>query len=164
MEYILTQSGYMESFSSATDLLSSDDYKRPLEYASVGQRFLNHLIDIISFYAITFLLGIIIALGGGIAFIESLDSVNPLLDRLVSMIIYACYVGTVEGLSGGKSLGKTITRTRAVYEDGSKIKFSTGFLRGLSRAVPFEIFSALSGYPWHDSWTDTRVVKESSLE
>lgn len=67
----------------------------------------------------------------------------------------------------GSSLGKLITGTRAVREDGSPITASEAFGRGFSRIVPFEAFSALGNntWPWHDQWSHTYVVdiKDSTL-
>jgi uncharacterized RDD family membrane protein YckC len=62
----------------------------------------------------------------------------------------------------GKSIGKLITGTKAVNEDGSDISFGKAFARGFSRAVPFDAFSALGdpSYPWHDKWTNTYVIDE----
>ena len=67
-----------------------------------------------------------------------------------------------ETLFKGKSFGKLITGTRAVNLDGSLITVRTAMLRALSRAVPFDVFSALGTTcnPWHDKWTDTMVMDE----
>src|SRR6478609_8566214 len=135
----------------------ANDYKAPLNYATVGQRFLNYIIDLISFYLLFIgLTAAITVISGNMNFANALGEMNPILDRLMTLVLFATYVGIVEGVTGGKTLGKLITSTRAVYEDGTRIEFSTGFLRGLSRAVPFEAFSAFGGHPWHDRWTDTR--------
>ena len=98
---------------------------------------------------------------------ESVDTDSAgfdLFDRLASMALYGLYIGAVEALFGGKSLGKLITRTRAVNDDGTRISTGTAFLRGLSRAVPFSAFSALGTpcYPWHDRWTHTLVIDEKA--
>jgi uncharacterized RDD family membrane protein YckC len=139
----------------------ANDFKAPLKYATTGQRFLNYIIDLISFYL--FFIGLtagITIVSGNMDFANSLAEINPILDRFMTLLLFATYIGLVEGVTGGKTLGKLVTSTRAVYEDGSRIEFSTGFLRGLSRAVPFEPFSAFGAHPWHDRWTDTRVVVE----
>ncbi len=68
----------------------------------------------------------------------------------------------IEAAFKGKSLGKLITGTRAVNEDGTNVTVKAAFFRGLSRAVPFNAFSALGNptYPWHDKWTKTYVIDE----
>lgn len=147
----------MQSQQTLEDFLSvENEYQR----ASVGQRFGNFLVDLLIFYVIMFVVGIILAFTSPSA-IEALNNESAgfnLIDRIVSLILYAIYMALVEGISRGKSLGKMITGTRAVNLDGSKISFGTAFVRGFSRAVPFEAFSAFGGNPWHDKWSDTMVV------
>jgi len=139
------------------------DLEPQLEQAGAGKRLANYLIDIISFYIFVFALGMLSAVvsDNAGAFFDDMDS-NPLLSRLISLALYGCYMGLVEMLFKGKSLGKLITQTRAVNEDGSQISGSTAFLRGLSRAVPFDAFSALGSppHPWHDRWNRTYVIDE----
>jgi uncharacterized RDD family membrane protein YckC len=71
----------------------------------------------------------------------------------------------IEAMFRGKSIGKLITGTKAVNEDGSDISFAKAFERGLARMVPFEAFSALGepSYPWHDKWTKTFVIDEKEM-
>jgi uncharacterized RDD family membrane protein YckC len=137
--------------------------------ASAGKRLANYFIDLILFYILFFVLGMIIAVVSP----ESLESDslffdNPLLDRLLSVVLFGVYMSLVEGIFKGRTLGKLITNTRAVNEDGSTISFSTAFGRGFYRIVPFEPFSALGNpaYPWHDKWTNTYVIdiRQSRLE
>ena len=68
----------------------------------------------------------------------------------------------VEFATNGKSLGKFITGTMVVKEDGS-LPTSNDFLkRNFSRIVPFDSLSFLGNRGWHDSWSDTKVVKKKS--
>ena len=143
------------------DLLN---FESTLVRATGGQRLANYLIDIASFYALFIILGIIIALVSP-STIENLDTDTggfQLIDRLISLLLYAVYLGFAEAVLKGKTLGKLITGTRAVNLDGSKITASTAFSRGFSRAVPFCVFSALGSpcNPWQDKWTDTMVIDE----
>lgn len=157
-----TKQKLMQSEQTATaDLL---EIEPQLMRASSGQRFTNYLIDLVLFYLLFFALGIVIALISPSA-IDSLteDSAGfGLFDRIISLICYALYMGLVEGIFKGKSLGKLLSGTRAVNLDGSKISFSKAFARGFSRAVPFCVFSALGTpcNPWQDKWTDTMVIDE----
>jgi uncharacterized RDD family membrane protein YckC len=84
-----------------------------------------------------------------------------LAGRLIVLVLYGMYMGLMEAAFKGRSLGKLITGTVAVNEDGSRISGQTALLRGLSRAVPFNAFSALGtpSYPWHDKWNKTYVVE-----
>jgi len=98
----------------------------------------------------------------------AIESINDddigfnLLDRLLRLVLYGIYMFAIEAIFKGKSLGKLITGTRAVNEDGSNVSPKAALLRGLSRAVPFNAFSALGSpaYPWHDRWTKTYIIDE----
>lgn len=139
-----------------------------LEQAASGKRLANYLIDVASFYATLFILVIILGIMFPVIFVYLDDLAEAdLADRLISLVLYAIYMGLIEGIFKGRTLGKVITGTRAVYEDGTPLNFGTGFTRGLIRAIPFCAFSALGTpcYPWQDKWTNTYVidVKKSIL-
>jgi uncharacterized RDD family membrane protein YckC len=144
-------------------LFTEPEYQ--LVQASGGKRFANYIIDLVVFYALFIGVNIIIVLVNPVA----LDSISEdesvgfnLLDRLLGLVLYGLYMFVIEALFKGKSLGKLITGTRAVNEDGSNVTAKTALLRGLSRAVPFNAFSALGtpSYPWHDKWTKSYVIDE----
>lgn len=132
-----------------------------LTQAESGKRLANYLVDVASFYATLFILVIILGILFPVIFVY-LDEMAEadLADRLISLMLYAFYMALVEGFSRGRSIGKLITGTRVVNEDGSPINFGTGFLRGFIRAIPFCAFSALGSpcYPWQDKWTNTYVI------
>ena len=155
-----------ENQSAGQDMLS--EFEVNLVQASTGKRFANYFIDTMVVMAITILLLAIYYIIAGLpAENGSGNSTASFLQTIIYSLIFAVIFGLIEGLFKGKSLGKLITGTRAVNADGTTISFSTAFLRGLSRIVPFEPFSALGSpsYPWHDKWTGTYVVdeKESTL-
>jgi uncharacterized RDD family membrane protein YckC len=145
-------------------LVMEESYVR----ASTGKRFANYLIDLVIFYILIFFFGIIIALVSP-SFLEGIGNDSPgnnLIEQLVFLVIYAVYMSIVEALFKGKSIGKLITKTRAVNLDGSRISTSTAFARGFSRAVPFCVFSAFGtpSNPWQDRWTNTMVINESNQQ
>jgi uncharacterized RDD family membrane protein YckC len=141
-----------------------DDVHFNLYQASGGRRFVNYLIDWFGFY-IVWRLFLIQLLAQFLYLIHF-----PIGDRLALYAFsylavdtdFGLVVGGVEAATGGKTLGKLITGTRAVNDDGSRISAKTAFLRYLVRLVPFEAFSALGSpsYPWHDRWTKTIVIDE----
>ncbi|GAB4093898.1 RDD family protein [Flaviaesturariibacter terrae] len=139
------------------------DMQPELVQADSGKRLLNLIIDRVAFYGFLFVVGMVLGLitPRAVGFFQSIAD-NPIVDALLTMLLYALYMGAQEALFKGKTLGKLITGTRAVYQDGGSINASTAFTRGLSRIVPFEPFSALGSptYPWHDKWTDTFVIDE----
>ncbi|MDH7463034.1 RDD family protein [Chitinophagaceae bacterium 26-R-25] len=137
------------------DLLQDIDQEIVIEHASTGQRFANYLIDIFCLYAILFGIGILILINTGRNIFR--DHLHFYLIFYVSVIMYYTFF---EGLSNGRTLGKLITRTKVIKEDGSQVAFGDALKRSFSRIVPFETFSAFGGHPWHDRWTRTYVVKK----
>jgi len=149
------------------DLLS--DIVGSFEQASSGKRFANYVIDRIAFLLIIFLSALfflIVDVDAANAFMNyyavGLIGFGSIFGSLFHGLAQGVFMGLVEGLTRGKSLGKLITGTRTVNGDGSRIRFKTALLRGVCRAVPFEVFSGLGSvsYPWHDRWAGTIVVDE----
>ena len=83
------------------------------------------------------------------------------LGLCIAYFNYIFYYTICETAFKGYTLGKIITGTRAVRNDGSNLTFKDAILRSLSRIVPFEVFSGLGSpcNPWHDTWTKTMVIK-----
>lgn len=144
-----------------TDLLTNFDAN--IVRASTGKRFANYIIDLVVFYILAAVFGVIIAIVSP-TLMDNWDNAPnfALLDRLFSMLAYGVYMFIVEAVFKGKSLGKLTTGTRAVNLDGSRMSTSTALGRGFSRVVPFDQLSALGSpsNPWHDKWTNTLVMDE----
>jgi len=142
--------------------------ERTYELASKGKRFANYIIDIFAYYALSFLLGILLG-----AFLLSSDNVDflyeesvelQLLEYLIGILAFLIYYTLTEYFFKGKTLGKLITKTRAVRDDNGRMSFTTVLLRSLSRLVPFEPFSFFGDLPmgWHDTWTSTKVINDEN--
>jgi uncharacterized RDD family membrane protein YckC len=147
------------------DLLQEFERTVDLKPVSLGLRFLNYILDVIAFYAISFLVGILFAF---------LVTINPnnyngrvsdnarymqLYLLLAWILILVVYYTLFEFFAKGRTLGKMITGTVAVREDASNLTFKDAFLRTLCRFIPFEPFSAFGYRPWHDTLTRTLVIK-----
>jgi uncharacterized RDD family membrane protein YckC len=139
-----------------------------LVQASSGKRFMNLLIDRVFFYLlwkffmVRFTVTVISLFH---IFIE--DSTLFTIGIWLFVVIFDLLcLAIIESVTGGKTLGKYITRTLAINVDGTRIRPKTALFRSLSRIVPFEAFSALGNpcYPWHDRWTNTLVVDERSSQ
>ncbi|MBS1773234.1 MAG: RDD family protein [Bacteroidetes bacterium] len=136
-----------------------------LYYASIGNRFVNWLIDLLIYYLLVFIaffiIGIILVSSSPATYewIISEEFSAKLAQVLISIIVYLLYYVTLEGATKGLTIGKLVTRNRAVREDGTHITWGIAFKRSLCRIIPFEVFSALGGTPWHDSITKTTVIK-----
>ena len=148
-----------------------NDFNEPAyEQASMGQRLANYLIDLIIFYAFIFIVSIIFGLslaasGNADAYttdaeVEAAMGGIGLIYLMVFAVFFAYYT-LLEG-SKGKSIGKMVTKTKVIRDDGEPMTFGKAFLRTLCRIVPFEVLSIFfgNGKMWHDSWTGTTVVKE----
>ena len=134
------------------DLLAGDAYiDNHFEYATQGQRFLNWLIDnILMRYGLSYLTGIAI---GTLLAVVSPEFLTELANSesdsnwtfgllfigfLVGYLNYIIYYTICEKLFRGYTLGKLITGTRAIRQDGGELTFRNALLRSLSRCVPFD--------------------------
>ena len=145
-----------------------DNYDQYVD-ATTGSRFLNFLIDYLFMHfalsnATAYMVGYLLSLTAP-EFLQSLSEEGEyggrmlLLSFLIVNFNYLMYYTICEKAFKGYTLGKLITGTRAIRNDGNPLTFRDAILRSLSRMVPFEPFSAFGGSPWHDSWTNTRVIK-----
>jgi uncharacterized RDD family membrane protein YckC len=153
------------------DLLPEESYiNNHFVYASQGQRFLNWMIDnAVMRWGLSYLtgmgIGTILAITAPDFLTElaysdgSLTGGLLLVSFLVGFLNYFIYYTICEKLFKGYTLGKLITGTRAIRQDGKELTLKDAVLRSLSRCVPFEVFSGFSTLTWHDSWTDTMVIR-----
>jgi uncharacterized RDD family membrane protein YckC len=138
-----------------------------LDPVSPGVRFVNFLIDRVVFLGIIFVIALLWeALAGktGATLDNSILRQNTieakLLDILLTAVLTVIYYTISEGVSKGRTIGKMVTGTIAIREDGVPFTFKDAFMRSLCRIIPFEPFSALGYRPWHDSMSKTAVVKK----
>lgn len=148
-----------------------DDLQPEPVHASTGKRFLNFVIDTIAFYVIIILLVIPFAVLSPESFEPDASGNDPFEGfgwNLAGILFFFLYYALFEFVTGGRTLGKLLTGTKAVMTDGSKMDFSTTLKRNLIRMVPFEIFSYFGSpcQPWHDRWVDTMVmdIKQSAIK
>lgn len=141
-----------------------DDNQYHLVQASSGKRFVNYLVDRIIFYILFYMLALVLAsLNIKIQVEVDPDSTGlALFSILIYVFAYALFMGLMEFAMKGKTIGKLLTGTRAVKEDGTHLELKDALLRGICRIIPFNIFSALGNtcYPWHDSISKTYVIDE----
>ena len=142
-----------------------DDIEYTYQQASGGTRFSNLLIDRLLLYGLWRLLLYFFAYPIGWV-IYTIGGDNQWLRLTASYVLvaamYLIYYTAFESLTGGKTIGKYITRTRAVNAGGSRMPPRTALLRSLCRFIPFDAFSALGkpSFPWHDRLSKTLVVDE----
>ncbi len=140
-----------------------------LIYASTGQRFANHLVDTIVWYAFFISLFFIIGLiqrSTGIEIISIFADEYTEPTVWMYVLMGASWLGMYtifEAAAKGRTIGKMITGTRAVNDDGTSLGLKKAFIRSLCRLIPFDALSALGGHPWHDTVSKTMVVKKQKF-
>ncbi|MTB52115.1 RDD family protein [Lewinella sp. W8] len=142
--------------------------ERSFAIAPKSKRLGNYLLDYIGFYAMSMGFGLLL---GFLLMVLPVDFLEQWIDDdgsgnfwafdlvfgiILSLSYYTCF----EYFTQGKSLGKLVTRTRAVRLDNEPLTFRDALLRSAIRMIPFEAFSFLreENTGWHDMWTDTKVI------
>lgn len=148
----------------ADELKNFDQYSD----ATLGQRLINFFLDLaVSHFSLGQLLSYIVAVISGIyirntltIYAMGLEITVPMFSYELLLISYVVYYTVCEKLFKGYTLGKLLSGTRAVRNDGRELTFRDAFFRSLIRLIPFDPFSIWVGNGfWHDSWTKTRVIK-----
>ncbi len=162
---------HMDNATSQSDLLGElNEAPEEFVYATQGQRFVNWLVDnLFMRYALSYFTGMMVGnLLGMIApewlarLVYGGERVSVdllLLAFIIGIFNYLLYYTCCEKLFRGYTLGKLISGTRAIRNDGQELTFRDALMRSLVRLVPFEVFSGFNTLAWHDSWTDTMVVR-----
>jgi uncharacterized RDD family membrane protein YckC len=129
-----------------------------LEAAGLGSRIVNYLFDLLGIGLFSFAVGTVVTALG----LESLlvEDNSRLLMGFGIIITYYC---VLEGLTS-RTLGKVITGTHVVTDEGLKPSFPAILGRTLCRFIPFEAFTFLfSSVGFHDRLSHTRVVKDQPV-
>ena len=157
----------MENTAVAQNDLLIDEENPFFEYnkATQGQRFLNFLIDnVVIRIALAYVTGVAVGYLLTLLSPEFYYSLSYNKSRLylisvfIVLIDYILYYSLFEGIFKGRTVGKFITGTKAINENGMELTFKNAFLRSACRLIPCEAFSGF-GTPWHDSITNTMVIK-----
>lgn len=142
---------------------------KEVEYVDGWARFGHYILDMIFFQIISGVLAIIfvitlVAIGIDVSGLAEENNSNDLLIRIINwLIVYPAYYIVFES-TVQSTPGKLIMKRVVVNEYGEKPDFMTIVKRSYSRIVPFEAFSCLSTLGWHDTWTDTFVIRKKDLE
>jgi uncharacterized RDD family membrane protein YckC len=150
---------------STPDLLQEYENEILLVPVSPGLRFLNYLIDVIVFYILMFAVGALWGISLASQGMDAYETQQEISDSnvmlyVISFSVMLGYYIVFEGASRGRTLGKLITGTVVVKDDGSPIGFKEALIRTLCRLIPFEPFSTFGGRPWHDRFANTWVIKK----
>lgn len=131
-------------------------------------RFGHYALDVVFYYIFALILAvpiviILMALGMDVNQMDNSLSFD-IIDRLISWLIlypgyYLLFETTMQTTPGKLILGRIV-----VNDYGEKPTFKDILARSYSRIVPFEAFSCLSDYGWHDTWSNTFVIRKKDLE
>jgi uncharacterized RDD family membrane protein YckC len=130
--------------------------------ASQGKRFANFLLDLVFYYIFSFVIGLIIAIYH-VAFSASSNSIfkgdSEIRNYLIGFMVVFTYYSISEALTG-RTLGKLITKTKVVDENGQRPGLGIILLRTVCRFIPFDALSFFSddNSGWHDKLSKTKVV------
>lgn len=148
------------------EILDSQSIEREYKIASKGKRLANHILDMLFYYFLAIVIGVLFALLLGLTENEQMLNdemqTSGLLDMLIGCVIILGYYTASEYFFNGKTFGKLITKTRAVTHDDRKMDFGTTIKRSLCRLIPFEQFSFLGddSSGWHDKYSNTKVIED----
>lgn len=131
--------------------------------ASATQRFVNNIVDSVVVWIL-----IMVYIMGILEFLGMFDNPDP--ESLsegpyISLAMWMYAIPPVYYISMefffGRTIGKYISGCRVADAYGNNPSFLNALLRTLIRVVPFEFVSAFSSSRrmWHDSWTNTFVIK-----
>ena len=136
--------------------------------ASHSQRFLNLLMDYIAqlfLFIIAFAIATTIAEANGNKEFMANFVKNDIAQYTFVTCIALVYYNFFE-IFFARTVGKFITQTIVVDENGEKPNHERILVRTLCRLIPFEIFSFLgiTARGWHDSISKTYVVNKTLLD
>jgi uncharacterized RDD family membrane protein YckC len=136
--------------------------------ASHRERFLNLLMDYVGqifLYIIAFVIaGTIAQANGNKDFMPNFVK-NDIAQYTFATCVTLFYYNVFE-IFTSRTIGKFITQTIVVDENGEKPNHESILVRSLCRLIPFEMLSFL-GMPargWHDSISKTYVVNKNLLQ
>lgn len=136
-----------------------------LVQATRGRRFANFVIDTLCYYLLSAVAGFVyviyLVVTRGEQALQG-EPISTLESYAIGISASLFYYVSLEGLFG-RTLGKLITGTRVVREDGAPLTLGTVLKRSLARFIPFEPFSffGIEETPrgWHDTLSKTLVVR-----
>jgi uncharacterized RDD family membrane protein YckC len=129
-------------------------------------RFGHFLLDRVFFYIFSgilgFVLGIILVVTGTSSILH--NSSFEIFDTLISWLILQPLYYFIFEVSIQSSPAKAILGRIVVDEYGNKPTAKQILIRCFARAVPFETFSCLGSRGWHDTWSQTYVIRKKDLK
>lgn len=155
---------YGRSETTGERYVSASSYEKgvrlDIKTVSGGKRFGHYLIDMVCFYILTFVAGVVVALT-----FPNVNLESSVVSYSITAAVIVLYYFVVESLLQS-SLGKLVTRCVVIDEYGNKPTAGQLLGRSFARLIPFEAFSCLgdNSRGWHDSMSNTYVVQKEDLK
>lgn len=142
------------------DLLNEFEKQFEDPIAPMVSRFLNFIIDCFIINIIVVIVWVFLLISESVQLNEDGEPTNSTFYG-ITLFLFVCYYTLLEASFSGRTFGKMITNTKAVHEDGTELGLIDCLKRSLIRLIPIEFVSIFfnENEMWHDSWTNTKVVK-----
>jgi len=127
--------------------------------ATSGQRMGNFLIDLSCYKCLEYFIRMILRSCG----IWDKFGKDDTVMFGIGIIFFYYFL---QELYWGRTIGKWLTQTIVLTEDGEKLTPKETLFRTICRFIPFDAISFLFGLEpvgWHDSFSKTRVVKNIKI-
>lgn len=80
---------------------------------------------------------------------------------IIYALVFHVFAYAVQEYYFGKTVGKFLTKTKVVKNNGDKISFRDALNRSACRFIPFNWLSFLLGENgWHDALSETKVIRD----
>lgn len=137
----------------------------PFEKASLGDRFLNYLLD--TFFVILIFSPYIFGLAKSREYRNSINELGTEIGETTVFLLFIAigrliYYILSEGLFH-VSPAKALTETQVFSTSEHKLNFATITGRTFIRLIPLEAFSFFGKNGWHDELSNTTVVKNKQM-
>ncbi len=143
--------------------------REEIKNASYPKRALNYCIDSICILLLIFIATTIT--GIVIIFFKMMLHIYHIASLQTTTSIFLIEAGLVAlgyyiyfEVNGGKTIGKFLSSTKVVMQDGSPLTFRATLKRSIVRFMPFEEWSFVGSDHLflHDKWSKTKVVSDQS--
>lgn len=138
----------------------------PFKKASLGDRFLNYVLD--TFFVILIFSPYIFGLAKSRAYRDSINELGAEIGENVVFLLFIAIARIIyyllsEGIFH-VSPAKALTETKVLSSSEQQLNFTTILGRTFVRLIPFEAFSFFGKNGWHDELSNTTVVKNKQDE
>ena len=147
----------LQGIKEKTIIEKSEKDKIDSNVANSFSRFINYVIDIIAWYILAFIFAAVLGF-----FLPPTIFNTGFLVVIIVLGSFLTYFGIME-MKFQKTLGKFITKTKVIREDGENPEISDILTRTFCRLIPLEQFSFLFfKIGLHDRLSKTKVVYDKN--